>query len=233
MTPGENRQARAYRFGPLERRGVAGGLRLGQIVCLACAGAAAVISVRLLPNASGLPQPVPSILAGEFDNTKEDVPALRELYGVADEIEQNLAEPGWIAPHSAERIGGDQAKALWAGAGSADVHDCFDDFSQFEFTHLEFALSRFELGEVEYVVDQVEQRVAAVADYRQLTALIDGKVRTVQQLGHPDNAVERRADLVTHGREKRAFGAVAGFGGREAASGPPSPPTRRGEPAGR
>src|SRR3954447_763435 len=54
MTPGENRQARAYRFGPLERRGVAGGLRLGQIVCLACAGAAAVISVRLLPSASGL-----------------------------------------------------------------------------------------------------------------------------------------------------------------------------------
>ena len=29
-------------------------MRLGQIVCLACAGAAAVISVRLLPSASGL-----------------------------------------------------------------------------------------------------------------------------------------------------------------------------------
>src|SRR3954453_22252313 len=54
MTPGENRQARAYRFGPLERRGVAGGMRLGQIVCLAFAGAAAVIALRILPSASGL-----------------------------------------------------------------------------------------------------------------------------------------------------------------------------------
>src|SRR3954447_20074934 len=54
MTPGESRQARAYRFGPLERRGVAGGLRLGQIISLAGAGAAAVIALRLLPSASGL-----------------------------------------------------------------------------------------------------------------------------------------------------------------------------------
>ena len=54
MTPGEQREARAYRFGPLERRGVAGGLRLGQVVCLACAGATAVLALRLLPSATGL-----------------------------------------------------------------------------------------------------------------------------------------------------------------------------------
>src|SRR5690348_7486657 len=54
MTPDKTREARAYRFGPLERRGVAGGLRLGQVLWLAAAGAAAVAAARVLANASGL-----------------------------------------------------------------------------------------------------------------------------------------------------------------------------------
>ena len=54
MTPREQPQARAYRFGPLERRGVAGGLRLGQVLSLASAGAVAVLVLRLLPGATGL-----------------------------------------------------------------------------------------------------------------------------------------------------------------------------------
>jgi hypothetical protein len=54
MTTEKSRQGRAYRFGPLERRGVAGGLRLGQILWLAGAGAAAVLALRLLPSTGGL-----------------------------------------------------------------------------------------------------------------------------------------------------------------------------------
>lgn len=45
---------RTYRFGPLERRGIVGGLRLGQLAVLAAAAAVAVIAFRVAPGGRGL-----------------------------------------------------------------------------------------------------------------------------------------------------------------------------------
>src|SRR4051794_6959888 len=46
--------AMRYRFPPLERRGVAGGLRIGQVAILAMASVAAVVLVRSTVTAAGL-----------------------------------------------------------------------------------------------------------------------------------------------------------------------------------
>lgn len=46
--------ARAYRFGPLERRGIVGGLRPGQLGVLAIGAAAAVIAFRAVSGGQGL-----------------------------------------------------------------------------------------------------------------------------------------------------------------------------------
>jgi hypothetical protein len=47
------RAPRAYRFGPLERRGIVGSFRLGQVLIVASACALAVVVVRLAPGAGG------------------------------------------------------------------------------------------------------------------------------------------------------------------------------------
>jgi hypothetical protein len=57
-----NRYRRSYRFGTLERRGIAGGLRSGQVVLLGGACLFAVAIFRRLPNATGLALAVLSIL---------------------------------------------------------------------------------------------------------------------------------------------------------------------------
>ena len=49
MRPQE-REPRAYRFGPLERRGVVGGLRPGQVACLAAGSVAAIVVFRASPG---------------------------------------------------------------------------------------------------------------------------------------------------------------------------------------
>ncbi len=53
MTGGE-RYRQTYRFGPIERRGIAGGLRAGQVLVLAAASLLAVVVFRRMPTTGGL-----------------------------------------------------------------------------------------------------------------------------------------------------------------------------------
>src|SRR4051794_39809103 len=56
--PRDESKERVYRFGPLERRGVIGGLRVGQALCLGGASALAVVLLRVLPGEQALPAAV-------------------------------------------------------------------------------------------------------------------------------------------------------------------------------
>ena len=62
-----------------------------------------------------------------------------------------------------------------------------------------------DLGEVEDVVDDAQQRVAARADDLGELALLGGQLGVEQQAGHADDGVHRRADLVAHRREEGAL----------------------------
>ncbi|WP_322090761.1 SCO6880 family protein [Candidatus Solirubrobacter pratensis] len=55
---------RSYRFGPLERRGFAGGLQPGQVACLAATCIAAVVVFRLSPSGLGFVTGVGLVVAG-------------------------------------------------------------------------------------------------------------------------------------------------------------------------
>ena len=60
----------------------------------------------------------------------------------------------------------------------------------------------------------VEQRFAAAAnDFGVFLLLALEFGVSMQQIRHSDNGVHRRANFVAHARQKRAFGAVGGFGG--------------------
>jgi hypothetical protein len=80
---------------------------------------------------------------------------------------------------------------------------------------LDAEVARFDLGDVEDVVDQVEQLSAAVADRAEEflpLAFVTVVGAADQELGEAEDAVERRADFVAHVGEEFAFGAVSLFG---------------------
>ncbi len=69
-----------------------------------------------------------------------------------------------------------------------------------------------DLREVEDVVDDRQQRLAAVADRRRHVALVVGQQRVEQHAAHADHPVHRRADLVAHRREERTLRLVRALG---------------------
>ena len=72
-------------------------------------------------------------------------------------------------------------------------------------------LAGFELGEIEHVVDQLEQRLAAGGDRRQsFGAFLFVHDAADEQFGKTDDGVERRADVVADGGEEEALGFFRG-----------------------
>ncbi len=77
----------------------------------------------------------------------------------------------------------------------------------------EIQLARFDLREVEDVVEDRQQRFSRRSNGRQTLDLIGRQLGIERQLRHPDDPVHRRPDFVAHVREELALGHVRGFGG--------------------
>ena len=88
--------------------------------------------------------------------------------------------------------------------------------AQAERRRLELHAPGLDLREVEDVVDDRQQRLAARADDRRLLALLGVEVAAQQQAAHADHRIHRRADLVAHGGEERALRGVRRVGGARA-----------------
>ena len=84
--------------------------------------------------------------------------------------------------------------------------------AQVERDDVDGELSGLDLREVENVVDDGQQRLAGRLDHVQILALLGAEVRAERELGHADDAVQRRANLVAHVGQKLALRAVGGFG---------------------
>ncbi len=74
-------------------------------------------------------------------------------------------------------------------------------------------LARFDLGEIQHIADQGEQRLPGVDGYVQAALLFVAEGRLQQHLAHALDGVERRADLMTHVGKKGRFGLIGAFGG--------------------
>ena len=88
----------------------------------------------------------------------------------------------------------------------------FDHITQFERRSVDLHLASLDLGEVKDVVDEHQQRVRTGAGHRRVVALLFGQRLSGEQVEHPDDAVERGADLVAHVRQELTFGAALRFG---------------------
>ena len=78
---------------------------------------------------------------------------------------------------------------------------------------LEVELARLDLGEVENVVDDRQQRFGRVAGRLEVLPLLARQLGVEHQIGHAEDGVHRRADFVAHVGEEGALGVAGGFGG--------------------
>ncbi len=84
----------------------------------------------------------------------------------------------------------------------------FYSVPQIEVDRFEFELLRFDLREVENVIDESDQRGAARAHDLGVLALFLGQLGVEQEVGHSHHTVHRRADLVAHVGQELALRSV-------------------------
>ena len=134
-------------------------------------------------------------------DAQDDPAPLRELHGVREQVRQDLPQQAAVADQRVRHIVLDLARQRDVPAaepGRERLHQRVEPLAQTERARLEDQLAGLDLREVENVVDDVEQRLGRFAHGVELVVLRRGQVGLAQQLGHPDHAVERRADLVAH-----------------------------------
>ena len=83
--------------------------------------------------------------------------------------------------------------------------DGADDLVELEVGGFEVELAGLDLGEVEDVVDDRQQRRAGVVDLADVVALLGRELRLEGEVREADDGVHRRADLVAHVREEHGL----------------------------
>ena len=140
---------------------------------------------------------------------------LGELDGVAQEIEQDLLQAQRIAAHAFGHAGrdiGGELQALGGGLRRQGLGHALDQLDGGEFDAFEVEAAGLDLGEVEDVVDDPQQRRRRIAHRAQRLALLERERRALQHVDHAQDAVHRRADLVAHGGQEGRLGLVGAFG---------------------
>ena len=108
------------------------------------------------------------------------------------------------------------ADALGIGARGEQLDDVVGDLAQRNRLRLELEAAGLDLGIVEQVLDQRQQRAGRRRNGADIGVLLGRQLGVGQQLGHAHDAVHRRADLVADGGEEARFrlarelGALAG-----------------------
>ena len=141
-------------------------------------------------------------------------PAIGELDGVAEQVGDDLAHAHLVAQQRTRQRRIDRpgdVDAFLVGLRRQQLHHALHALVDRQGGGVEVQLVGLDLGEVEDLVDQGEQRARRALDGVGVGALLGGEVRIGQQRRHAEDAVHRRADLVAHGRQEARLGAVGGF----------------------
>ncbi len=144
----------------------------------------------------------------DFD---QDVPAVGELDRVAHQVAEHLSQANRIADDAFGHVRVDvshQLEPFLVRLDGQRLEQIGDDIADREGHGLELELARFDLREIQDVVEDRQQRLGGALDGRQALALLQIEIGIERQLGHADDAVHRRANLVAHVGEELAFRAA-------------------------
>ena len=134
-----------------------------------------------------------------------DGAALRELVGIAHEIEQRLPQPHRVGMQRPDRpIAEDHELIAILRRQRLDCLDhALDERRKREIFELQLHPTGLDLGEVEDVVDQSEQVTTSTEHaVKRLSILLCCLRILPKHLGDADDGVERRAQLMAHVGEK-------------------------------
>ena len=146
---------------------------------------------------------------------ERDLARIGELDGIAQQIQQHLPQPRRIAHQvtgHARIDGAEQFEALFGGTGLYHLDHDLDVLGEGEAGLLQLKLGSLDLGQIEDVVDEVQQVVAGAAEDLDILVLLGRQRGLGQEVGDPHDGVHRRADFVTHARQEIGLGAIGAFG---------------------
>jgi len=152
---------------------------------------------------------------GGARDTQGDRAGIREFDGIADQIDEHLAQAGGIAVELSRQRLFDvelQGEVFLPGFARKHHHDVVHHFLQVEVFLDHFELAGGSLGKIQNVVEDSQQGTGGTRDHAQVVPLSDGQMRTKQQLGRAENGMHRRADFVAHVGQEFAFGPTFVFG---------------------
>ncbi len=159
-------------------------------------------------------------------------PRARELDGVRDEVRQDLPHPPRIGVRDQGVVPRDaQLEGLVARRRGRLPHHLVDERAEVDGAAGELELARLERREVEDVVDERAQVLAALPDDRQRLARVLAERPVdlaLQDVREAEDGVERRAQLVAQPREERRALAVHRGGLLEVRPVACAPPRRSG-----
>jgi len=139
-----------------------------------------------------------------------------ELHRIAHQIDHHLPQAPPISHHSPgglRVVAQHQLQPLGPGPGRHEEHHVLRRLEEVKGRRNEGHGPRFDLGQVQYVVDDVQQRFRRGLDDIQVTVLPGGELRPLEDLRHAEDAIHGGADLMAHPGQKCALGAVGRIGG--------------------
>ena len=172
-------------------------------------GAVGLLELLEYPVHVGLAQALARIGDGKADHVgtfanlaphrEHDTADIGEFYRVADQVEQNLAQAAGIGRDHLRHVRldmGAETDALGIGARGEQFHDIVADFARRHGLRLGLEAAGLDLGIVEQILDQGEQRACRGGNRADIGLLLERKIGVGEQLGHAHDAVHRRADFV-------------------------------------
>ena len=141
---------------------------------------------------------------------------LGELQRIAQQVDQNLPDARRVAldhqffqPRLSVYL---QFQPALAGAVLEHLGRALDQFQQVEGDALQLQRAALDTGEVEDVVDHLEQVLGGLGGQRRVLGLLVVEFGGFQQLQHAQHAVHGGAQLVAHHRQEVRLGAVGLLG---------------------
>ena len=138
-----------------------------------------------------------------------------ELDRVADQVHEHLAQAGRVAAHRARHVGRhfrEQLEMLFARPHGEEAGRGVHHFRHVERDRFKLEVLRLDLGIIENVIQDHQQRLGRRAHELQRAALLGRQLGIEDQLHEAEYRIHRSTDLVAHVREERRAGARDAFG---------------------
>ena len=158
----------------------------------------------------------PAVIPSRFHPYRQhDFSLFRELHRIVEQVEQNLPQAGHIAGNGGRNFLGNligQFQTFIRRPGYHQIQGAFNTAAQVEGLVLQFHLAGFDLREVQNIIDDTQESLAAGANRLGEFALLRREWGIEQQIGHADDPVHRGANFVAHRGQKHTLGLIGGFG---------------------